>query len=274
MIQQTTSDLKSRHLSPVKYHGQHFLISGAVVKKIIAAANLEPGERVLEIGPGTGVLTRALLEAGAKVIAVEKDESLTRLLISNFQFPISKKRLTITIGDILQFDETKIKKPYKIVANIPYYITGPIIQKFLFSKNPPREMVLMVQKEVGQRIAARPPKANYLSSLVQSFAETKVLFKVKRDCFWPRPKVDSAVIKITPSPSSRQPKFASENFIEFLKIVFRQPRQTLWNNLRRSKTIPADKLEAAFKKLGLDKNIRGQNLDQQQLKSLFYDLIT
>ena len=271
---------KPSGLNPIKHLGQHFLISSSVVKKIIAAANIRPGETVLEIGPGTGVLTQALVVAGAVVIAVEKDRGLAEMLktkmfeifkIENL-LKIENCKLKIIVKDILRFNEIQIGKPYKIVANIPYYITGPIIQKFLFSKNPPTEMVLMVQKEVGQRITAQPPRANYLSSLVQSLAEAKMLFKVKKENFWPRPKVDSAVIRIVTSDKRQGTSGEKQEYVEFLKVIFKQPRQTLWNNLRRAKTIPADNLENVLKELGLEKNMRGQNLNQWQLAAIFQNL--
>ncbi|MBI4118983.1 MAG: ribosomal RNA small subunit methyltransferase A [Parcubacteria group bacterium] len=282
----TKKELGQQGFDPVKHRGQNFLISPEIIKKMIDSAQIKTGEIILEVGPGTGNLTAALLEAGAKVVAIEKDRNLVRLLISNFsfdpelrtegQFPISKQKLEIIEGDILKFDETKIKTPYRVIANIPYYLTGALVQKFLLSQNKPTELMLMVQKEVGERITAQPPKANYLSSLVEFLADAKILFLVGKENFWPQPKVDSMVIKLTPhlvSTSLRSYSHANlielEKFMEFLRMVFRQPRQTLFNNLRKSGLINMAKLDAALQKLGLDQKIRPQNLDITQLQELF-----
>ncbi|MDP3764712.1 MAG: 16S rRNA (adenine(1518)-N(6)/adenine(1519)-N(6))-dimethyltransferase RsmA [bacterium] len=278
--------LESADIRPIKHMGQNFLVSEEIIEKIILEAKIKTGETILEVGPGTGNLTMALLATGAKVVAIEKDSKLVHLLISNFQFLISKKKLKVIEQDILSFDEMAIKSPYRVIANIPYYLTGKLIQKFLLSANKPSELILMVQKEVGERITAQPPKANFLSSLVQFLAETKILFKVGKENFWPQPKVDSALIKLTPyqyTPSIRS--YArdtvgininnNEEFIEFLKMVFRQPRQTLFNNLRKylvstSQRSPAHaKLDSVFQELGFDKKIRAQNLGKEDLVNLF-----
>ncbi len=269
----TRKILSETELKPIKHRGQNFLVSAEYIKKIVASAEVKNGDTVLEIGPGTGNLTMALLEKGAEVVTVENDSKLVHLLISNFQFPISKQKLKVIEEDILVFDETKIKPPYKIVANIPYYITGKIIQKFLFSSNQPAEMILMVQREVGERICAEPPKANYLSSLAQSFAKVKILFGVKRENFWPKPKVDSVAIRITPIHNVQHSVLNIMGFVEFLKMVFRQPRQTLFNNLRKN-GFEATKIEIALKKLGFDKNTRPQNLDIKTLRALYEKIMT
>lgn len=263
----TRAELKKMNIKPIKHKGQNFLISEPMISKIAQAADIKPGETVLEIGPGTGTLTQALLATGAKVIAVEKDKTLIQLLSSKFQAPSSKNKPTITNEDILEFDETTIKPPYKIVANIPYYLTGQLIQKFLMSPNKPKELILMVQKEVGERITSRPPKANYLSSLVGFLAEAEILFRVPKENFWPRPKVDSAVIRITPRRG--RPAASPQEFVRFIRSAFKQPRQTLYNNLRKAGKISTDTLDSVFAKLELDKKIRPQNLNQEQLAELF-----
>ena len=298
----TKRELAEAGLKPVKHAGQNFLISEEIIGKIISAAKIKKGETILEAGPGTGNLTEALLSAGAKVIAVEKDRNLSQMLISNFQFPISNKKLKVLNEDILGFNETTIKKSYRIIANIPYYLTGQLIQKFLLSRNKPMEMILMVQKEVGERITAKPPKMNYLAALVQSAAKTEILFGVSKDNFWPKPKVDSVVIKLIPVPATPDPHTASmrsharcmfkikdnkdnkdknnidknnidknnTEFIEFLRIVFKRPRQALFNNLRRGGVKNAGEI---IDQLDLPKNVRGQNLNIKQLQALSKSLL-
>lgn len=266
----TRSELKQRNLRPVKHRGQNFLISPGVIKEIIYRAQVKTGETILEVGPGTGNLTQALLNAGANVIAVEKDEELVRLLNSKFQSPNDKQipnaKLQITKEDILRFDETAIKKPYRVIANIPYYLTGKLIQKFLLSPQPPREMILMVQKEVGERITARPPKANYLSALVGFLARAEILLRVSKENFWPKPKVDSAMVKIVPRSISES--IDVNEFIIFLRKVFKQPRQTLFNNLVKN-GFDKTAMEKLFQDFNFGKKIRPQNLNQQQLLELF-----
>ena len=277
---QTKKELNKLDLKPVKHRGQNFLVSEEIIERIISEAKIKKGERILEVGPGTGNLTKALIDAGAIVLAIEKDKNLSQVLISNFQFLISKKILNVVNEDILKFNEVKIKKPYRIIANIPYYLTGHLIQKFLLSKNKPSEMIIMVQKEVGERISAKPPKMNYLVSLVQFLANTEILFPVKKENFWPQPKVDSVVIKLTPRQrltslrSYARETFGvkdsknneDKRFIEFLKVVFKQPRQTLFNNLRRGGIKNSEEI---IIKLGFDKKVRAQNLSLQQLTKLF-----
>ncbi len=275
-------------LKPNKHKGQHWLISKKYLKKIVESAQINPGEVILEIGPGTGNLTEELLKSEAQIIAIEKDRDLIKFLLTKLSpVPLTKTKtlhefaianscinasadLQIIEGDILKFDETKINPPYKIVANIPYYITGPIIQKFLRSANPPTEMILLVQKEVGERICAQPPRANYLSALVQSLAETKLLFGVKKENFWPKPKVDSVVIKITPL-GIKHSVFDMESFMDFLKMVFKQPRQTLANNLKRGK-LAKETIDNVFIKLKIPKNTRPQNLDCEKLMRMFRNI--
>jgi 16S rRNA (adenine1518-N6/adenine1519-N6)-dimethyltransferase len=260
---QTKKDLTDAGLAPIKYAGQNFLVSEEIIEKIISAAKIKKGETILEIGPGN--LTEALLTKGAKVMAVEKDTNLSKLLNSKLQISnpkqITNTKLQIINCNILEFDETTIKQPYRIIANIPYYLTGKLLQKFLLSKNKPSSMMLMVQKEVGERITANPPKMNYLSAFVQTMASTEMLFLVGKDNFWPKPKVDSAFIRIVPHKTD-----INKPFIFFLKTAFKQPRKTLLNNLRGGNIKNAEEI---ITKLGFDKNIRAQNLSLELLKKIF-----
>lgn len=270
----TKQNLINAELSPIKHFGQNFLISEEIIEKIIYSAKIKIGETILEIGPGTGNLTKALLDKGAKIIAVEKDWNLSKLLNSKLtaytkpacrtgRASAGKQSINLKIinNDILRFDESTIKKPYRIIANIPYYLTGKLIQKFILSKNKPREMIIMVQKEVSERINAKPPKMNYLSAFTQSLARTEMLFFVGKECFWPIPKVDSAVIKIVPKNTE-----IDKNFDSFLKKAFKQPRQTFLNNLRHGNIKNANEI---FSKMSFNKNIRAQNLSLEQLKEIF-----
>ena len=238
----TKKELQEKDLKPIKHFGQNFLVSEEIIERIISEAKIKNGENILEVGPGTGNLTEALLKAGAEVVAVEKDEELVQLLNSKPQ--ITNYKLKIINQDILSFNETTLASPYRVIANIPYYLTGKLIQKFLLSANKPLELILMLQKEVAERIAAEPPKANFLSSFVQFMAKTEVLFMVNKDNFWPKPEVDSAIIRIIPQ---NWPKYIDlDKYIAFLHNAFKQPRQTLFNNLKKTNTAKQEELENIF----------------------------
>ena len=227
-------------IKPIKRLGQNLLIDKQVIKKVIRTANLQPKDIVLEIGPGTGVLTQEIAKTAKKVIAVEKDPSMCQILkqaLGDF------KNVEIVNQDILKNYELGIRNyEYKIVANLPFYITAPVIRKFLEIKNPPKEMTLIIQKEVAQRICANPPKMSILAVSVQFYANAKIISYISKKSFYPVPKVDSAIIKIIPRqfrvPVSRQ---FCERFFRIVKAGFAHPRKQLANNL--SKMLKLDKKE-------------------------------
>ena len=236
---------------PSKGLGQNFLVDKRVLGKIIEAANLGKENTVLEIGAGIGTLTLELAKKAKKVIAVEKDPKMCEILhetmkgyenveiiqgdilkleIFNFQFSIFKQKPNAKN----QMPKTKCKiqnTRYKVVANLPYYITSPVIRKFLEAENPPSEMILMVQKEVAQRICARPPRMNLLAVSVQFYAEPKIVSYVSKNSFWPSPKVDSAIIKI--ARNKNQETVNKELFFKIVKAGFSQPRKQILNNLSK-----------------------------------------
>ena len=214
--------------------GQHWLTSVGAINKIIESANLKIREIVLEIGPGQGVLTKALLDRGVVVIAVEKDRDLIVQLKQKFAREIAVKQLQLVEGDILNFKLTTI---YKIVANIPYNITGAIIEKFLTAKNQPRSMTLLVQKEVAERIVAKDSKESILSLSVKVFGTPKYIQTVKAGSFNPPPKVDSAILQITNISRNKfkTSKTTEEKFFRVVKTGFAHKRKTIANNLNWSK---------------------------------------
>jgi len=220
--------------------GQNWLKSESAVKEIIKVAELKPGETVLEIGPGRGVLTEALLETGAKVIAMEKDDRLIEHLREKFASQIENGSLTLISGDILNLDWVKLSaknqtKTYKLVANIPYYLTGQIIRKFLSEeKNQPARMVLMVQKEVAKRIVASDKKESLLSIAVKVYGQPKYIKTVPAGAFEPRPKVDSAILLIAniSRDNFKNQKIDEDKFFGILRLGFGQKRKMLANNLK------------------------------------------
>jgi len=206
--------------------GQNFLVDASVLNKIIQAAELQPEDIVLEIGPGIGTLTQELAKKTKKVIAIEKDRVMVEILKETLK---DYKNVEIIQGNILTADY-KLPAHYKLVANLPYYITSPIIRMFLEAKNPPEHMVLMVQKEVGQRICAKPPNMSILSVSVQIYALPNIISTVSKGSFWPSPKVDSAIIKIQPQNTIAK-NIDTDIFFKIVKAGFLHPRKQLANNL-------------------------------------------
>ena len=259
-------------LHPKKQLGQVFLKNKAYLAKIIKAAELKPNDLVLEIGAGTGVLTEALLKTHAQVIAIEKDPQLVNFLKDKFK---NDKNLTIIEADIRDFIKNneiknlKLKiKNYKVVGNIPYYLTAHLIKLLLTLKNKPQIIVLMVQKEVAQRIVAQPPKMNLLAVSVQFYAKPEIISSVPKSAFWPQPKVDSAIIKLTPINTDENTKYTDkntdctdkENFFRVVKAGFSHPRKLALNNLSDTLNIPRQELEKLFRQLNLPLQSRAQEL--------------
>ncbi|MCK9344707.1 MAG: 16S rRNA (adenine(1518)-N(6)/adenine(1519)-N(6))-dimethyltransferase RsmA [Candidatus Pacebacteria bacterium] len=216
--------------------GQNFLNSKTVARDIVRAAYLSSSDTVLEIGPGKGFLTSELLASGAHVIAVEKDDRMIPLLSEKFAEEIVQKKFTLIHGDVLEELEKKtisLPAQYKLVANIPYYLTGQIIRTFLEAKNKPIQMVLMVQKEVATRIVARDKKESILSIAVKAFGDPKLIKKVPARYFTPAPKVDSAVLSIENISGKNFPtKKSEERFFEIVRTGFAHKRKVLSGNLK------------------------------------------
>lgn len=216
--------------------GQNFLNSSTIARDIVRAANLSEKDTVIEIGPGKGFLTTELLATGAHVIAIEKDDRMIPLLSEKFTEEIKQKKFTIVHGDVIEEIEKKsftLPVNYKLVANIPYYITGQIIRTFLESNHKPTQMVLMVQKEVATRIVARDKKESILSLSVKAYGIPKLIKKVPARYFTPAPKVDSAVLSIENiSGKNFQTKEYERTFFELIHAGFAHKRKVLAGNLR------------------------------------------
>jgi len=221
--------LKKHDAFPSKTMGQNFLVDKTVLSKIMAAANLNQEDTVLEVGPGLGILTVELAKAAKKVIAVEKDSRMVTILEDSLA---TCRNVEVKKEDILIFSDIPVE-PYKIVANIPYYLTSPLIRKFLETEHQPQSMILMVQKEVAKRICEKPPHMSLLAVSVQFYAKTRIISTVSKHCFWPSPKVDSAIIEII--PYNRYSNLAEANaFFKVVKAGFSQPRKQLVNNFSKS----------------------------------------
>ncbi len=234
--------------------GQHFLTSKSAVFSMIEAGELKENELVVEIGPGKGVLTEKLLKK-ANVLAIEKDTDMISLLEEKFQKEIEAKKLKILQMDVLDFNTGDIGD-YKLIANIPYYITGEILRKFLENKNKPKIAVLLVQKEVAERIIAKNDKESILSLSVKFFGKPQILKIVKAGSFNPKPKVDSAILKI--SQISKESPKNMDIFFKLVKLGFSHKRKKLSGNLLS--LYSKNQIALAFEKLGIDLNSRAEDL--------------
>jgi 16S rRNA (adenine1518-N6/adenine1519-N6)-dimethyltransferase len=232
--------------------GQNFLKSKGVVNYIISSSKIKKGDLVLEIGPGQGFLTEDLIKASENVLSVEKDDRLIGVLEEKFKEQLENKKWKIIHDDILNFDLT-VLKPYKVVANIPYYITGQIIKKFLTAKNKPTSMTLMVQKEVAQRICSKDGKESILSLSVKLFGDPVYVKTVKKENFSPVPNVDSAVLLIENINKDFFDKREQEViFFEIVKKAFNSKRKKIGTTLKA--------YEFQLKKAKIDINKRPEDL--------------
>ena len=251
--------------------GQHFLRSKAAIRQIIDAAALTQGEIVLEIGPGEGVLTDALLASGVHVIAVETDERCVAKLQERFGVEIESGSFILIHGDIRNEKiqrELFTKKflgnnTYKLVANIPYYITGMLFRLFLEQLRKPILIVFLVQKEVAEQIIARDHKEGILSLSVKIYGVPKYVAKVKREAFAPPPKVDSAIIAISDISAKRLGSLSDETYFRIIKAGLGAKRKMLLGNLARGLTLSKKTLSERFTELNIPQNVRGEDVSAE-----------
>jgi len=249
--------------------GQNFLNSKTVTRDIIRASDLLPSDTVLEIGPGKGFLTSELLASGARVIAVEKDDRMIPILSEKFSEETKRKQFTLVHGDIMEilnhqnfFSKNMGGQSYKLVANIPYYLTGQIIRTFLGAKEKPERMILMVQKEVATRIVARDKKESILSIAVKAYGAPKLIKKVSARYFTPAPKVDSAILSIENISGKNFPnKSAEQRFFEIVRTGFAHKRKILAGNL---KEIFGESTLTTLKEAGVSDNTRAEDITLDQ----------
>ena len=273
--QETIKVIQENGFTFHKKYGQNFLIDSHVIDKIISVADLDKNSRVLEIGPGIGTLTQYLAEAAGEVVAVEIDDKLIPILSKTLA---EYDNVKVIHGDILKQDTEKIfgGEPFKIVANLPYYITTPIIMNLLESGVPAESITVMIQKEVAERMQASPGSKDYgaLSLAVQYYSEPYLAANVPPNCFMPRPNVGSAVINLkrleTPPVSVKNP----EQMFKLIRGAFNQRRKTLANAVGNydGVTFSRENVETALVALGLDTRVRGEALTLEQFAALSDEL--
>jgi len=243
--------------------GQHFLKNANVAEQIASFVVKKSGERVIEIGPGHGELTRHLLAAGAYVTAVEKDRAMVEELKKTFAKNIKKGLLTIIEGDVLEQlrgvveEISEQKKPYIIAGNIPYYLTGYLLRIIGEILPRPERVVFLIQKEVAQRMCARKGTMNILASSVQFWARPKIVMRVRRGSFVPPPRVESAVVELV--CDKKQAPVSADNYFALVHSIFSHPRKTLLNNLRDD-GYRAEEARSLIHKAGLDDKVRPHQL--------------
>ncbi len=277
-------------ITPKQSLGQNFLYDEGLLARITAAAELSPADQVLEIGPGLGALTRQLAQAAGRVVAVELDERLLPILRYELE-PF--RNVELVHGDILKFDPAAwFDGPFVVVANVPYYITGAILRRLLDGRPRPKRLVLTVQREVAERLSAKPPEMSLLAVSVQYYGAVKVVGAVKAGAFWPRPEVDSAVIRVdvderhltdhrpqttdhepptaeheVSSVVGRPPSVSEAAFFRVVRAGFSEKRKQLKNNLRHlglADGVIAAGLEAA----GIDGRRRAETLTVAEWEQL------
>lgn len=248
-------------LVPKSWQGQNFLIDQKVLDKIISVSGLKKEDIILEVGPGFGVLTKELAKRVKKVISVEIEEKLIKALKNILK---DYKNVEIKEGDILKIPNTQfLISNYKIVANIPYSITAHFLRKFLENEPKPQEMILLVQKEVAQRIIAKNKDASLLSVSVQFYGQPEIIDFVLSNSFYPEPEVDSAIIKIGKIGKGFSQNLSPEEikgFFRIVKIGFSSRRKQLHNNLAAGLRIEGEKIKEILENLGFNQQVRAQEL--------------
>ncbi len=260
--------------------GQHFLKNKNTLKKIARLLDLngstnspqEKADMIVEIGPGHGELTEEIRDQRqeTRIIAIEKDENLVEELQGKF---FRSKKIKIIHGDALQIlKKSSLRSPvaglwslisgrYKLVGNIPYYITGKLLRMIGELPKKPEISILTMQKEVAERLTAKPPRANRLSASVQFWAEVKIAFFIPRNDFFPKPEVDSATVIL----KTINRKISAKRYYAVVRTVFSQPRKTILNNVSDGMGISKEKTRIALEKIGIDPNLRPQNLSVEDI---------
>lgn len=251
--------------SPKHSLGQHWLYDDASLDAMVEAAHIAKGDTVLEIGPGLGTLTAKLVDRTGQVIAVELDEALANSLPTR----IVSDKLTVLQEDILKFDLGELPPNYKVVANLPYYLTSHILRLLCESPNPFSEAALLVQKEVAQRVCAKPGSCSLLSISVQFYAEATTGMVVPAELFTPPPKVDSQILALRYRKPPLYPQVDTKLFFRIVKAGFSQRRKTVINSLGAGLRLERSETAELLEKASIDPGVRAQSLSLDQWFDLY-----
>ena len=242
---------------PRKSLGQHFLVDRGALRRIVEAAEIEPTDVVVEVGPGTGLLTKLLCERAARVIAVEMDEVLAARLSSDIGEPAN---LEVVHGDAREWNPSVIGGPYKLVANLPYYAAAPIVRRFLECSKPPQCMVVTVQREVGQSMAAPPGRMRTLSVATQLYGQPRIVGYIRPGSFRPPPKVTSAIVRVDVLDEPALALDDTEAFFRLVHAGFGGARKQLRNSIGHSLGLSGTDVEAIMAEAGVDHRLRAEAL--------------
>lgn len=266
--------LRARLIRPAKALGQNFLADSDIARKMVKLADVSSQDTILEVGPGTGALTKEIAKKAREVIAVEKDPRMVGLLKETFRESPNIKIINADILKIALSNISSLTSSYKVVANLPFHIVSPTIRKFLDSKFPPKEMFLIAQKEVAQRIVSKPPKMNLLALSVQFYAKAEIISHISRKSFFPSPKVDAAIIKIT--PRKQKNKVSAALFFKVAKAGFSHPRKQIINNFSEKLELDKNRVSFCLKNSGVSPAQRAQTLrldDWVVLSKIFFGIV-
>lgn len=270
LYEETIKVLKQYKITANKKLGQNFLVDEKIIEEIIKAANISKKDLIIEIGPGIGSLTKSIIPNAGKTICIELDKKMANIISNRF-----KNEIEIINEDILKVDLKKIAeqnkdKNIKVVANLPYYITTPIIMKLLESNLELESITVMVQKEVAERVIAKPGDrlSGAITYTVYYYAIGTKITDVPNNSFIPKPEVTSQVIKLTLRKEPITYIENKERFFEIIKLAFMQRRKTLVNSLANSKIATKQKIEQILDELNIEKNIRAENLTMEQFAEI------
>ena len=272
-IQELHNLLYAHHMRPNKAFGQNFLVDRSILLRIVEAAEIHPGDQVLELGAGTGVLTRELTKGARRVVAVELERNMLSLLgettrnFTNVEL-IERNLLYVDPADIFG------SEPYKLVANLPYYITAPTFRHFLESANPPRLIVVMVQYEVAQRIVAEPGDLSLLGVSIQFYGKPKIIAHVPARAFYPAPKVDSAILCIDMKDEIPLTREQRDSFFRLVQAGFSERRKQLHNSLTHGLHRKDMEVRATLLAANIDPSRRAETLSIEDWLRLWHRMET
>ncbi|MDQ2888828.1 MAG: 16S rRNA (adenine(1518)-N(6)/adenine(1519)-N(6))-dimethyltransferase RsmA [Chloroflexota bacterium] len=270
-ISELRSLLAANKMRPLKSFGQNFLIDRSVLNTIVEAADIQPDDQVLEVGSGTGVLTRELAKQARRVVAVELERDMLALLAKTTS---AYPNIELVARNLLFLNPEEVfaQEPYKLVANLPYYITAPTFRHFLESANPPRLLVVMVQQEVAQRIIAEPGDLSVLAVSIQFYGRPRIIAQVPARSFYPAPKVDSAILRVDVKPQTPLLPEARDSFFRLVQAGFSEKRKQLHNSLTHGLHAKNEQVRAWLAAASIDASRRAETLSIEDWLRLWHTI--